>query len=297
MGFWDTMGGAAKWVTDPQQILTAAGFMVGGPVGAGVGRAVGGAVPQHVGPVPWGVLGADTSEFRKSTLADGLQWEDLGQAGKDFASGYSAGKIGQQVPGVKGTEGSLARAFGGGDAMSTVAPPPGGSSAGVPAGDRYWATHADAIPTGVPVGMTEAGGGAAGVGEAYRYFTEGPPTPVFQQTPGGLTQAFTPTSVPDIDFSPGALFEGQKIPFTGGGPSAQQAGIRGLASNAVQKGGEFWGDLSGLEKIYAINALANFGSGLASGPEKMPPPPSSWQTGRPRFAVPTFDQWQSRRMA
>ena len=107
MGFWDRVGGAAKWVTDPKQILTAAGFALGGPVGAGVGRAVGGVVPQSAGPVPWGALGADTDEFRKSTLADGLQWGDVGQAGKDFMSGYSAGKVGQQIPGIKDLEGAF----------------------------------------------------------------------------------------------------------------------------------------------------------------------------------------------
>jgi hypothetical protein len=107
MGFWDKVGGAAKWITDPKQILTAAGFAFGGPVGAGVGRAVGGMVPQSAGPVPWGALGADTGGFRKSTLADGLQWGDVGQAGKDFVSGYSAGRVGQQIPGIKELEGAF----------------------------------------------------------------------------------------------------------------------------------------------------------------------------------------------
>ena len=56
MAFWDKVGGAAKWITDPKQLLTAAGFMVGGPVGAGAGRAIGGMVPQSAGSTvgcPW----------------------------------------------------------------------------------------------------------------------------------------------------------------------------------------------------------------------------------------------------
>jgi hypothetical protein len=113
MGFWDKVGGAAKWITDPKQLLTAAGFALGGPIGAGIGRAVGGVVPQSAGPVPWGALGANTDEFRKSTLSDGLQWEDVGQAGSDFLSGYSAGKVGQQIPGLRNLEGAFGAGAGG----------------------------------------------------------------------------------------------------------------------------------------------------------------------------------------
>lgn len=107
MSFIDKIGGAAKWITDPKQILTAAGFVLGGPAGAGAGRAVGGMIPQSAGPVPWGALGANTDDFRSGTLEDGLQWGDVGQAGKDFVQGYSAGKVGQQVPGLQDLEGAF----------------------------------------------------------------------------------------------------------------------------------------------------------------------------------------------
>jgi hypothetical protein len=128
--FWDKVGGAAKWITDPKQLLTAAGFALGGPIGAGIGRAVGGVVPQSAGPVPWGALGANTDEFRKSTLSDGLQWEDVGQAGSDFLSGYSAGKVGQQIPGLRNLEGAFGAGAGGAGAFGAGGAGAGGAGAG-----------------------------------------------------------------------------------------------------------------------------------------------------------------------
>ena len=174
MGFWDRVGGAAKWITDPKQILTAAGFVFGGPVGAGVGRAVGGLVPQKAGPVPWGALGADTSDFRKSTLADGLQWRDAAQAGQDFMSGYSAGKVGQQIPGIKDLEGAFAQeGLWGGSGM------PGGSN----------------IPESLPK-LTPGEMPGQSVINAERGWP-GLPAPYAQQPMPGVPAPYAQAAVPD----------------------------------------------------------------------------------------------------
>ena len=198
--FWDKAGGAAKWITDPKQLLTAAGFALGGPVGAGVGRAVGGIVPQSAGPVPWGALGADTDEFRHSTLADGLQWEDVGQAGKDFASGYSAGQVGQQIPGLRDLEGAFA---GGAEA---------GQSMGV---DALMKDNPDFMPT------PDLGSGVSSVGAP----------PMAQQSMGGPVYANPPMSAGRVSMYQGIDY------FGGGGGDLTMRGTP-LALNQTTRAAE-----------------------------------------------------------
>jgi hypothetical protein len=294
MGFWDKVGGAAKWITDPKQLLTAAGFVFGGgPVGAGVGRAIGGMVPQNAGPVPWGALGADTSEFRESTLADGLDWGDVGTAGKDFASGYTAGTIGQQVPGIKNLEGdALIRAFGGGQqavqgmgveaGMSSVGAPPG---AGVVPGGGFGSMSPE-MGEQFPNVARFAGGGMPQMAQGAQ---AGAPDSMARAFAGGGQQGAR-----GVGLDPETARHGVFGDIPSVGSSAQRAGTRGLIGNAVQKGSDFWGSMSGMEKIMAMNALANFGSGLASGPEEIGPAPSGWGP-QPRYAIPSFSDWRSRR--
>ena len=98
MGFWGTMGK----IFDPKNIGTAAGFALGGPAGAAIGRTAGGIVPGFGG--------------RESTL-EGKG--DLGRMLKDAATGFAAGTVASKVPGIKNLEGAFFK--GGGAAPGAVA--------------------------------------------------------------------------------------------------------------------------------------------------------------------------------
>ena len=116
MGFWDKMEGAAKWITDPKQLLTGVGFALGGgPLGAAAGRTVGGMIPQAWGDRPSSLEGEG----------------DLGRLLKDAATGYGAGVVGQQIPGIQNLEGSLTRAFAGAAAPGTGVMPMTGGPGGL----------------------------------------------------------------------------------------------------------------------------------------------------------------------
>jgi hypothetical protein len=344
MGFWDKVGGkvggAAKWITDPKQLLTAAGFALGGPVGAGIGRSVGGMVPQSVGPVPWGALGADTDEFRQSTLADGLQWGDVGQAGKDFVSGYSAGRVGQQIPGIQDLEGAFGGGGGafGGDpgalpggsgalqpdtAITNTmgAPPPGYGQPGAipqPSAPTFSPLQPDTAITNTmgapPPGYGQPGAIPQPSAPTFsRYFplqpdtaitnTMGgapPPTPqapgfapspypsdIGRAAPGygygsgadfgnvGIPGQMQPTAPPSLveamGNQGGTMFPenmGSSAPlggvdYGGGRRTAQNFTDQRLLEKTVDQGKGFWGGMSGIEKIYAMNALASAGAGIA----------------------------------
>ena len=310
--FWDKAGGAAKWITDPKQLLTAAGFVLGGPVGAGAGRAVGGMVPQSAGPVPWGALGANTDEFRESTLADGLQWEDVGQAGKDFASGYSAGQVGQQIPGLRDLEGAFAGGAEAGQSMGVDAlmkdnpdfmPTPdlgsGVSSVGAP-------------PSGVaaaPMAQRSAGSGVGdSVFPSFDYFGGGGGDLTMRGQPvvsyaEPMTQAFGGQP------SMGAEAMGMNNPGLMSAPSfapspqtpAQTALERAQTADEVQKGGGFFSGMNGLEKMYAINMAANLGSSMFAGPQSIGAGGMEMlgQQGlfsrAPQRQIGSFDDWISKR--
>jgi hypothetical protein len=307
MGFWDKVGGkvggAAKWITDPKQLLTAAGFALGGPVGAGIGRSVGGMVPQSVGPVPWGALGADTDEFRQSTLADGLQWGDVGQAGKDFVSGYSAGRVGQQIPGIQDLEG----AFGGGGGAFGGDPGalPGGSGAlqpdtaitntmgaPPPGYGQPGAIPQPSAPTFSPLqpdtAITNTMGGAPPPTPQAPGFAPSPyPSDIGRAAPGygygsgadfgnvGIPGQMQPTAPPSLveamGNQGGTMFPenmGSSAPlggvdYGGGRRTAQNFTDQRLLEKTVDQGKGFWGGMSGIEKIYAMNALASAGAGIA----------------------------------
>ena len=89
MGFWSTLGDIGKFVTDPKNIATGAGFAVGGPAGAAAGRALGGAVP-------W--MG------RESSLAD----DPLQSVAGDALGGYAVGAAGEGAGQLFASEGGAA---------------------------------------------------------------------------------------------------------------------------------------------------------------------------------------------
>ena len=315
MAFWDKVGGAAKWITDPKQLLTAAGFMVGGPVGAGVGRAIGGMVPQSAGPVPWGALGADTSDFRESTLADGLDWGDVGTAGKDFVSGYSAGKIGQQVPGIKNLEGdSLIRAFGGGqqgmqgmganalmqnnpDFMQTpnfgpgvgsgVAPPVAGGL-GVDASGFMQTPNFG--PGMSPAGALPGAGGGGGFSGQYPNYAR------FAGA-GSAGGGVAPPAVRGVGVGMDALT--QRSPNFSARPVPDFRSFADENARTPTEGGGFFGNLSMMEKLYlgsqAASALPEVYGAIRSGSggDKIGPAPSGWGA-QPRYAIPSYSDWRSR---
>ena len=266
MGFWDKMEGAAKWITDPKQLLTGVGFALGGPPGAAAGRTVGGAIPQ-----PWG--------DRPSSL-EGKG--DLGRLLRDAAEGYGAGVVGQQVPGIQNLEG----AFAGAAAPGAVAPMTGGPGGLSEAAQSAWGQQlggAGVTPmTGGAGGLSPAAQGAwhqqlgsAATPELTPMPWSGGATPVPTPLPGGPTVTpgigdLTPMaqeagSMPpwmqqtmDRATGPGAPFEVPNLASNFNAQFSGQAGVQralGEGSGSVidkigDKVGGFWGDLSGLEKAY-----------------------------------------------
>jgi len=112
MGFWSRAADVAEFLIDPKNIGTAAGFAIGGPMGAAAGRGIGGMFPGIDIDSDDDIYG---QEKRDSVLADGITKEDFARLGKDAITGYTVGKIGQQVPGIRNLEG----AFAGGGAAAT----------------------------------------------------------------------------------------------------------------------------------------------------------------------------------
>ena len=297
--FWDKAGGAAKWITDPKQLLTAAGFVLGGPVGAGAGRAVGGMVPQSAGPVPWGALGANTDEFRESTLADGLQWGDVGQAGKDFASGYSAGKVGQQIPGLRDLEG----AFGGGGTFSTQA---GQATTGTPSvgiGDVTYDPAQQGVPTpGSFEAMKAQVPGAIPQPPDYGLTNLRAPTPQYP-APGAMPQpsALSPMQPPDYGLT------NLRAPT----PQYPAPGDEGnFLSGAWSRAGDVLGgarssfdDLTPMEKMYVASqvpgiagAITGAGGGQPIGEEGTALLGEMGMFSPTQRRRPTnFDEWRSQR--
>ena len=132
MGFWSKAADVGEFILDPKNIGTAAGFAIGGPQGAAAGRALGGSFRALDIDGDGDIYG---QEPRDSILADGITREDFARLGKDALTGYTAGKVGQQVPGIRGLEGAFA---GGGTAATETAglgqlgttgiPPAGGAT-------------------------------------------------------------------------------------------------------------------------------------------------------------------------
>ena len=318
MGFWDRVGGAAKWITDPKQILTAAGFVFGGPVGAGVGRAVGGLVPQKAGPVPWGALGADTSDFRKSTLADGLQWRDAAQAGQDFMSGYSAGKVGQQIPGIKDLEGAFAQeGLWGGSGM------PGGSNIpeslpkltpgempgqSVINAERGWpglpAPYAQQPMPGVPAPYSQAGvppmeGSGVNLTEPPAYPRSVPypsQEPSLPFAPPQTQPQLPPGQIPGQD----VLNARQQMPGVPA-PYAQAAvPDEGLIRRGVDAAGKWFGELTPMEQIYLATQVPQIASSVVGGGGHKIGREGTALLGEmgmfsrtPRYQPSSFDRWRS----
>lgn len=275
--FWDKLGRKAgrvgKWVTDPKQILTAAGFALGGPLGAGAGRAVGGMTPD-----PWGE--------RESTLADGLQWGDVGQAGQDFASGYSVGKIGQQVPGIRGLEGAF-----------------GGAEAGQGLGVDALTMNNQASGIAQAPGQVNVSGVAPPPGGAQTQFD---PTALPHELPGSGGGAPTQVAGGQVGMDPGtkslmSTFQGMNPTGFASGRTADQFTAFNKLKVDAEKGGSFWGDMSGIEQIYMVNALASLGSAALSGEEKIPRAGVDMLGGMGMFSqapqrqIPSFDEWRSQR--
>ena len=319
--FWDKAGGAAKWITDPKQLLTAAGFVLGGPVGAGAGRAVGGMVPQSAGPVPWGALGANTDEFRQSTLADGLQWEDVGQAGKDFASGYSAGQVGQQIPGLRDLEGAFAGGAGAGQSMGVDALPTpdlgsGVSSVGAP-------PMAQQSMGGPVYANPPMSAGGESMYQGIDYFGGGGGDPTMRGTPlvegfqGGLPQQGrsnanliqVPLGQGQRGMGTDALTNNNPDFMTnnnfGAAPQtqAQTVSDRHKIVEDVQKGkeGGFWGGMNGMERMYAVNMMANLGASMLAGEQQIGQEGVDMLGGMGLFSptqrrpTTSFDEWRSQR--
>ena len=305
--FWEKVGGVAQYITDPKQILTAAGFALGGPVGAGLGRAVGGAVPDWHGK-------------RESTLADGAQFADLGSAGKDFASGYAAGTIGQQVPGVKNLEG----AFSGGANVAAMGPGTVQANAqnlGTPQaspgmGDPIDQWFGDVSSVGPPPsGVAQQPAGSM-VGDSafpsFDYFGGGggdltmpgqpavsyadPMPQAFGGQPGMGAEAMGMNN-PDFMSAPSFAPNFAPSPQT----PAQTALERAQIGDEVQKGGGFFSGMNGLEKMYAINMAANLGSSMFAGPQSIGAGGMEMlgQQGlfsrAPQRQIGSFDDWISKR--
>ena len=87
MGVFGKIKRGLKKVFTPENIGTAAGFAVGGPLGAGIGRSLGG-------------VGKDVVKGEKVSLGGAL---------KDFGTGYGAGYLGGKLPGVGGLGGKFGR--------------------------------------------------------------------------------------------------------------------------------------------------------------------------------------------
>ena len=296
--FWEKVGGVAQYITDPKQILTAAGFALGGPVGAGLGRAVGGAVPDWHGK-------------RESTLADGAQFADLGSAGKDFASGYAAGTIGQQVPGVKNLEGAFSggASAGAGMGADTLAMNNPGF---MPTPNLGEVSSVGAPPSGVaaaPMAQRSAGSMVGdSVFPSFDYFGGGGGDLTMRGQPvvsyaEPMTQAFGGQP------SMGAEAMGMNNPGLMSAPSfapspqtpAQTALERAQTADEVQKGGGFFSGMNGLEKMYAINMAANLGSSMFAGPQSIGAGGMEMlgQQGlfsrAPQRQIGSFDDWISKR--
>ena len=224
-GFWKRMEGAAKWITDPKQILTGVGFALGGPLGAAAGRTAGGAIPQ-----PWG-------DRPSSFEGKG----DLGRLLKDAATGYGAGVVGQQIPGIQNLEGAFAGAAAPGYGVMPMTGGPGGLS---PAAQSAWHQQLGSAATSAPTSFPAL-------------------TPMAQEAgsmPPWMQQAMERSKQPggalaNVGQSPRALeTSAAEINARFGG----QAGVKralGEGSGSVidkigDKVGGFWGDLSGLEKAY-----------------------------------------------
>ena len=218
---------AAQWITDPKQILTGVGFALGGPLGAAAGRTAGGAIPQ-----PWG--------DRPSSLeGEG----DLGRLLKDAATGYGAGVVGQQIPGIQNLEGAFAGAAAPGYGVMPMTGGPGGLS---PAAQSAWHQQLGS-------GAGQLGAGAATPGLTPMAQEAGSMPPWMQQAmerskqPGGAfanvgqSQRALETSAAEIN----ARFGGQA-----GVQRALGEGSGSVIDKIGDKVGGFWGDLSGLEKAY-----------------------------------------------
>ena len=277
-GFWGKVGRAGKYLTDPKQILTAAGFALGGPMGAGVGRAVGGAVPDWYGE-------------RESTLADGAQLADLGSAAKDFASGYGAGTIGQQVPGVQNLEGAFS----------------GGASAGAGMGAEAMAMNnpgfmqtpgfGDVSSVGAPPMMSGAAGAQnmsyGGSGANGQGVLQNAGLGTFADPTGGMGAEAMAMNSPGFMQAPGFM----QTP----GTKAENFVSSMKDTEAVPQGGGFFGDMTGLEKMYAINMAANLGSSMFAGPRGIGAGGMEMlgQQGlfsrAPQRQIGSFDDWKSKR--
>lgn len=166
MGFFDwlqdkVLHPVRDFVFDPANVGTAAGFVMGGPFGAGVGRALGNAADRI------GEKYLDTGTGLRS--ADPITF---GSTAKNAATGYALGKGAEFVaPKV----GSFGRALGFGDDAAAAAVPVGPTAADV-AGTPLVASTAEAAPAAPMVGESAVAllpdaGAAAGAGSGGGGFT------------------------------------------------------------------------------------------------------------------------------
>ena len=195
MGFWSKAADVGEFILDPKNIGTAAGFAIGGPQGAAAGRALGGSFRGIDLDRDGDIYG---QEPRDSILADGITREDFARLGKDAITGYTAGKIGQQIPGVRNLEGAFA---GGGTAAAETAGLHSGTMASSgnmnlgaadileapPTVDHFGGAMNVGGPGGTP--MNVGGPPTTGIGGASHYRATGKTIRPMVSTPGDVPNA------------------------------------------------------------------------------------------------------------
>ena len=224
-GFWKRMEGAAKWITAPKQILTGVGFALDGPLGAAAGRTAGGAIPQ-----PWG-------DRPSSVEGKG----DLGRLLKDAATGYGAGVVGQQIPGIQNLEGAFAGAAAPGYGVMPMTGGPGGLS---PAAQAAWhqqlGSAATSAPTSFPA-LTPMAQEAGSMPPWMQQAMERSKQPGGALANVGQSQRALETSAAEIN----ARFGGQA-----GVKRALGEGSGSVIDKIGDKVGGFWGDLDSKKLIW-----------------------------------------------
>ena len=108
MGFWGSLGKVGKFIVNPKNIGTAAGFALGGPAGAAAGRTLGGIVDG--GDLNLGTVAGDA-------LGGYGMGAGIGAAGGMFASQGGAAAAQAAAPSLANTVASSAPA-----AAASVAP-------------------------------------------------------------------------------------------------------------------------------------------------------------------------------
>lgn len=219
-GFWgfvrdNILHPVRDFVLDPENVLTAAGYALGGPAGAAIGKAAGG-FADRIGEE---YLGTGTGLREASPIT-------LGSTARDLGTGYL---YGQGIEAAAPHVGRFTQGIFGGDGAGAVA----GAGAGAGAGGASAAPIATAsgAPTISPV---------PGIAGASRV----PPmvgAPVSSRAAGGaLSLAPTSTLAPAAaSTAPASRTVGQAASAEGGGFFDRLTG--------------FWDDLSGLEKAALLS--------------------------------------------